>query len=196
MTPVAKCSALFAVLASALYALTLMAPGSQADQQLDGFALAVGDDGAIHLPDIDYRSQWVALGTWAVASDDDTMGAQGFHMVYSQPKAVEAFQRDGVFPDGTVLVKELFGTVTEDMTTGTVSRAAGTVGWFVMIKDSTGRYPDSKLWGEGWGWAYFDVQDPSTTTTTDYEADCLGCHIPAQDQDWVYTQGYPVLHQN
>lgn len=60
-------------------------------------------------------------------------------------------------------------------------------------KSATGRFPNNKLWGDGWRWAYFDAAVRSQTTSTDYEADCKGCHIPAQDDDWVYVQGYPVL---
>jgi len=162
----------------------------------DGFQIAVDDKGAIRLPDIDYRKDWVSLGAWAVAAEEGTEGSEGIHAVYTQPGTVEAFRETGKFPDGAILIKELFSTTTDDMTTGTVSRANDTSGWFMMIKDSTGRYPGNKLWGDGWGWAYFDAKDRINTTTTDYEANCLGCHVPVQDQDWVYVQGYPVLQGN
>jgi hypothetical protein len=45
-----------------------------------------------------------------------------------------------------VLVKEVFQTATGDMTTGTVSHAETLKGWFVMVKDSKGRYPGNALW--------------------------------------------------
>jgi hypothetical protein len=45
----------------------------------------------------------------------------------------------------------------------------------------------------GWGWAYFDGKDRVRTTTTDYTADCKGCHVPVQHSDWIYVEGYPVL---
>jgi len=90
-------------------------------------------------------------------------------------------------------VKELFETETADMTTGRVSRAAGTVGWFVMVRDTVGRFPANPLWGDGWGWSFFEAGNPDVTVTTDYKADCLGCHVPAQETDWVYVHGYPTL---
>ena len=34
---------------------------------------------------------------------------------------------------------------------------------------------------------------PDKQVATDFEKDCLGCHIPARTTDWVYVQGYPVL---
>ena len=90
------------------------------------------------------------------------------HVVYTQPDSVAAFRKTGKFPDGAILIKELFSTNTEAMTTGTVSRANQTTGWFVMVKDSTNkRFPGNKLWGDGWGWAFFDGKNRAKTKTTD-----------------------------
>ena len=154
----------------------------------------IDSSGNIRLPDIDFRKEWTALGSWAVAADEGTLGSKGIHMVYTQPETVDAYRKTGKFPDGAILVKELLGAETTDMTTGTISRAGGIEGWFVMVKDSTGKFEKTnKLWGEGWGWAYFGADDRVQTTTTDYAAECLTCHIPAKDNDWIYTEGYPVL---
>ncbi len=30
-------------------------------------------------------------------------------------------------------------------------------------------------------------------TTQDYKTECLGCDIPARNDDWIYLDGYPVL---
>ncbi len=49
------------------------------------------------------------------------------------------------FPDGAVLVKEVFDTATDPMTTGIVSRATTLKGWFVIVKDSKNSYPQSSL---------------------------------------------------
>ena len=153
------------------------------------FSPYVGADGSISLPD-EFRS-WRYLGTWAVAGDDPEGGASGFHNVYTEQKTVDVYRESGAFPDGAVIVKELFATATEDMTTGRVSHAQEVEGWFVMIKDVKGRFPDHSLWGNGWGWALFYADDPSNTVTEDYEAECVGCHIPAEETDWIYVRGYP-----
>ena len=159
----------------------------------NGFQIAVNDKGMIRLPKVDYRKDWALLGTFAIAAKEGTAGSQGLHAVYTQRDVVAAYRKTGQFPDGSVLIKELFSTVTEDMTTGTVSRADKTTGWFIMVKDSKNRFAGHKLWGDGWGWAYFDKKNPLSTPTKDYEADCKGCHVPAKNNDWVYTEGYPVL---
>ena len=108
---------------------------------------------------------------------------------------MDAYRETGVFPDGAVIVKELFATATGDMTTGRVSHAHEVEGWFVMIKDAKGRFPGHGLWGSGWGWALFYADDPSTTITEDYEAECIACHIPAEGTDWIYVDGYPGLKE-
>jgi hypothetical protein len=75
------------------------------------------------------------------------------------------------------------GITTAAMTTGTVSRAGTLKGWFVLVHDSTGRYADNKLWGDGWGWSWFDADKPAKTTSTNYQVDCLSCHVPAKATD-------------
>jgi hypothetical protein len=141
-----------------------------------------------------YRSKYEFLGIWAVA-DDAGKGSKQLHIVYASPGSVAAYRKNGLFPHGTVLVKEVYKTATDAMTTGTVSRADTLAGWFVMVKDSKNSHPDNKLWGIGWGWSWFDAGSPLKTTSTDYKKDCQPCHIPAQSTDWIYTSGYPVLHK-
>ena len=60
-----------------------------------------------------------------------------------------------------MLVKEVCRAVTGQMTTGTVSHADSLRG-LVMVKDSSGHYVGNDLWGDGWGWSWFDVANPST----------------------------------
>ena len=115
------------------------------------------------------------------------------HNVFASLGAIAAYRKSGKWKDGTVLVKEVYGTSTGNMTTGTVSHADTLKGWFVMVKDSKNSHPGSKLWDDGWGWSWFDAGKLTQTTSTDYHTDCQGCHIPAKNTDWIYTQGYPVL---
>ena len=147
--------------------------------------------GKITLPD-DFQTQWVFLGAWSIAEKDAQPGAAGLHNVYTQPGVVEYFREHQSFPDGAVIIKELLKAETSTMTTGTVSRATKYEGWFVMVKDTQGRFKDNPLWGDGWGWSLFNV-DSDDAVTKDYRAECLGCHIPAQKADWIYTEGYPLL---
>ncbi len=151
----------------------------------------VDETGTLRVP-TDYRATYEYLGTWAVAADGEE-GSQGLHLVYASPGTTAAYRKDGHFPDGTVLVKEVFEAATAPMTTGTVSHAQTLKGWFVMVRDSKDSYPGNPLWGDGWGWSWFDADDPVTTTSTNYESDCKSCHVPASHSEWIYVQGYPPL---
>ncbi len=153
----------------------------------------VDGEGNIRVP-TDYRMPYQTLGTWAIAADTGK-GSKEMHIVYASPGAAAAYQKTRQFPDGTVLVKEVYETQTADMTTGTVSHAQKLKGWFVMVKDSKNSHPGKPLWGDGWGWSWFDASNPTHTTSTDYKNDCQSCHTPAQATDWIYVNGYPVLQK-
>lgn len=141
-----------------------------------------------------YRTAYQSLGSWAVAVDQG-QGAKEIHVVYASPGTIAAYGKNGHFADGSVLVKEVFEATTGAMTTGTVSHAQALKGWFVLMKDSKNSHPGNKLWGNGWGWSWFDAANPSKTTSTDYKVDCLPCHEPARATDWIYVQGYPSLRR-
>ena len=153
----------------------------------------VDGTGNLRVP-ADYRTAYQFLGSWAVAADQG-QGSKEVHVVYASPGAIAAYRKDGRFPDGSVLVKEVFAATTSTMTTGTVSHAQNLKGWFVMVKDSRNSHPDNKLWGNGWAWSWFDVPNPLKSASTDYKVDCLTCHVPARATDWIYVQGYPPLKQ-
>ena len=150
----------------------------------------VSSDGTPLLPE-NYRS-WEFLGTFSGLAPDKN-GSHEMHTVYASPGTVEYYQENGQYPDGAVLVKEVMETDTENLTTGRISYATKTKGWFVWIKDRKNRYPESKLWGDGWGWAFYAAGDKPALQTKDYKTDCLGCHVPAKDTDYSYVRGYPVL---
>ena len=154
------------------------------------FSTYVDGSGNISLP-ADFRKNMVHLGSWFVPEGE----ASGFHDVYSEPRTVEAYRRTGKFPDGATLVKELRPSKSGDYTTGKgVSYAVGEIKqWFVMIKDTRGRFPDNPLWGDGWGWSLYKPDAPTKNVATDYKNDCLGCHVPAKNTDWVYVEAYPTL---
>ena len=95
---------------------------------------AVDDaQGNLHVPD-GYRTTYQLLGSWAVAADQG-QGSKELHIVYALPGTIDAYRKDGHFPDDTVLVKEVYQAATAQMTTGTVSRVDTLKGWFVMVRD-------------------------------------------------------------
>jgi hypothetical protein len=158
----------------------------------DKFSPHVGITGAIEFP-TDFRTTMAHLGSWFVPSGD----ASGFHDVYTEKENIEFYRRNGVFPDGATLVKELRASQAGNYTTGEGVHHStdGLKQWFVMVKDSQNRFAENPLWGDGWGWALFKPDQPSKNVASDYKTDCLGCHIPAKGHDWIYTEAYPILIQ-
>jgi hypothetical protein len=162
--------------------------------QMDTTASKVADaDGNLHVPDA-YRTAYQSLGSWAIEADKG-QSLKELHVVYASPGTITAYRANGHFPDGAVLVKEVFQAATQEMTTGTVGHADVLKGWFVMVKDSNDRHAGNKLWGDGWGWSWFDATNPSKTTSTDYRLNCRSCHVPVQASEWVYVGGYPPLRK-
>lgn len=160
--------------------------------------------GALHVP-ANY-TEWPTLGTWTHTKVVDGQPViHEYHVVYTQPETIKYYRKKGQFPDGAVLVKELLNAETMSMTTGPAVGHATTIkGWFVMVRDTKGRYKQSSLWGDGWGWSLFNADDPTRTVSKDYKMDCIACHIPARElapknavdaDKWIYSFGYPVLHK-
>lgn len=153
------------------------------------FGGIVDDKGGIHLPE-DFRLQWVHLGSWVVA--DEKAPGYGFHDVYTQPEAAGAYLKSGQFPDGTVLVKEIRQVGSGALTTGQAQWATDEAVWFVMVKDGRQRF-EGPHWAEGWGWALYEAKDPTRNVSKSFDETCKGCHLPAQNTDWVFVDGYPTL---
>ncbi|MFL5282945.1 MAG: cytochrome P460 family protein [Rhodopila sp.] len=179
-------------------AVTLVVGSAAALAQASGGAFSgtaaakvVDAKGNLRVPE-DYREIYQALGSWAIAADG-AAGSKEMHEVYASPGAIAAYRKTGHFPNGTVLVKEVFSASTASMTTGTVSHPDTLKGWFVMVKDGKNSHPGNPLWGDGWGWSWFDAGKPLKTTSTNYKTDCQGCHVPAQSTDWIYVNGYAAL---
>lgn len=182
------------LLGSALALVTGCAQKSETVAAAPSADTAIVDAGGNLRVPADYRTTYQTLGTWAIAADTGK-GSKEMHIVYASPGTAAAYQKTKQFPDGTVLVKEVYETQTTDMTTGTVSHANKLKGWFVMVRDSKNSHPGKPLWGDKWGWSWFDAGNPTHTTSTDYKNDCQSCHVPAQATDWIYVNGYPVLQK-
>lgn len=167
---------------------------SSTEKPSDAFSRYVTKDGDISLPK-EYRDTFAHLGSWAVAKEADRPVFE-MHNVYAPIDDIRAYRKDGKFPDGAVLVKEITNISSDKLTTGQSSWSTDNKVWFVMIKDAKGRFPDNDLWGDGWGWALFEAKEPARNVATDYKTDCLSCHIPAKKDDWVYVRGYSVLKEH
>jgi len=144
-------STMVAVAARGQMETTVSPNGPQAETVVD-------PSGNLRVPEA-YRTTYQSLGSWAVAADHG-QGSKELHVVYASPGTIAAYRRDGRFPNGAVLVKEVFQAATGEMTTGTVSHAKTLKGWFVMMRDDNDRHSGNKLRGDGRGWSWFDSDNP------------------------------------
>ncbi|MBS7662104.1 cytochrome P460 family protein [Pseudomonas lalucatii] len=175
----------------ASFALVLASlPLQAADLAEHTFSTYVNAKGEIRLP-ADARKSWSHLGSWVVA--DPKSPGYGFHDVYTQAETVEAYRKTGEFPDGAVLIKEIRAVEQGPQTTGQAQWAGDANVWFVMVKDRQGRFEGNPHWAEGWGWALYEAKNPAVNVSKGFAETCRGCHVPAQQSDWVFSQGYPTL---
>jgi len=119
-----------------------------------------------------------------------------FHNVYIEPGSYEIYKKTNVFPEGTILFKELQLTLPAQNADGSRAEPSG-VGFFpgplngadVTVKDSK-RYVDTG----GWGYYNFNHHEPKAPTAKlKTKAECAFCHMASAKKDEVWTQFYPLL---
>jgi hypothetical protein len=158
-------------------------PANTRDLQL------VDQSGNIQKPR-DIENSYETLGTdWTL----DATSGDRISSTYATNGTAEVFRGRGVFPDGTVLVRQVVGTEHDGPDAKRPYLAPGTVEWFVMIKESTRRFRGKPQWGEGWGWARFRSDRPDARILVDYKKDCAGCHVRAKSTDWIFVSNYEKL---
>lgn len=156
-------------------------------------------DGKLLLP-TGYR-KWIFIGAPLTPNglNGGKAGFPEFHNVYVQEKNLEGYQKNGVFPEGTVIVKELVllrkGTY-PDGSADTPSGRGFSEGEFngmdVTVKDS-------KRFAATNGWGFFNFGHHAlpyeSTSKESSPAECAGCHqAGAAKTDMTWVDFYPVLH--
>ena len=152
------------------------------------YAQLVDEQGNIAFP-ADFQQSLIHLGTTAVMSE--SMRVQNLNGIYTQAEALNAYNQTGLWPDGTLFVKDVKLVSSERLTTGLVYHQQANDVFFVMIKDTQGRFANSPHWGEGWGGAMFDATPK--VNVSENKAQCQACHAPRRENDWLYTDQYPAL---
>jgi hypothetical protein len=120
-----------------------------------------------------------------------------FHNVYIEPGSYAIYKRTGVFPEGTILFKELQLTLPPfEFPDGSRTEPSGR-GYFggkfngadVAVKD-TKRYADTGGWGY-YNFHHYEPKAPSAKLRPKEE--CASCHMAGAKKDDVWTQFYPLL---
>ncbi len=146
-----------------------------------------------------YRN-WVFIGSMVTPNglNNGNAGFPEFHNVYVEQANLAVYRKTGVFPEGTVLVKELTLVREPSHPDGSADEASGR-GFFegefggmdVTVKDS-------KRFSKTGNWGFFNFGHhplPYATSSVESSKDeCAGCHIAgASKTDLTWVQFYPVL---
>jgi len=156
--------------------------------------------GELVLPS-DFR-RWVFLGSPLTphALNGGSAPFPEYHNVYVQPEAFTAYRETGVWPEGTIMLKELQLTTPAVNPDGSSVEVSGR-GFFpaslngvdISVKDSD-RFKDTS----GWGFFNFGHHAPPyAKTAAEQPSDaCAGCHL-ANATDMVFSKFYaPILDAN
>lgn len=157
-------------------------------------------DGEAVRPD-DWR-HWVFIGSPLTpnALNGGKAPLPETHHVYMEPSAFAYFEQHGEFAEGTQLASEMLLTISEGAAEdGSINTASGTgyfngefAGLVLSVKDGE-RFAE-----EPGGWAYFSFALGSSPPYSDTAAilpaeACNACHAANAEEDWVFSQFYPIL---
>lgn len=153
-------------------------------------------DGHLKLPK-DFE-RWVYVGSPLTpnALNGGEAPFPEYHNVYIEPGAYDEYLKTGVFPEGTIMFKELQRVQDRQFPDGSRTERSGR-GYFpgalngadVTVKDSK-RFADTA----GWGYFNFNHGEPKAMTAAPKpREECAFCHIENAKKDSVWTQFYPRL---
>ena len=160
----------------------------QADDEAKKYAL-YDKQGGLLLPK-DHR-EWVFVGAPVTPNDmnDGKAAFPEFHNVYIDPTSFDFYKRNGTFPNGTVILKELVSVAGKSMDSGKGYFQGDYISLEAMVKDSK-RFGD-----EPGSWAFFrfgEAPEYDATGARMKTESCNDCHAGAEE-DYVFTSTYPVL---
>lgn len=146
-------------------------------------------EGALIRPE-DHR-EWVFIGAPVTPNDMNNGKAAfpEFHNVYIDPMSFAEYKKSGMFPNGTVILKELVSVGGKEMPSGNGYFQGDFVSLEAMVKD-TKRFEE-----EPGGWAFFrfgEAPHYNPTGARMKTESCNSCHSGAEE-DYVFTDTYPVL---
>jgi hypothetical protein len=144
-------------------------------------------DGRAIVP-ADYR-EWPFLSSGLDMNYSDRASGPDHHMfdnVFVDPDAFAAFRKTGLWPEGTVLVKEDRAGLTK----GSINKSGQFQGEQVMAIEL--HVKDSKRFDGGWGFFMFGAAAaPAQKIPT--SAQCYACHQAHGAVESTFVQFYPTL---
>ncbi len=157
------------IIGMALLALTAASPTKTAKES----------ESPIHFP-AGYR-EWNHIKTMAITSDKHPLfnAFSGLHHVYGNDLALKAAKAHTTYPEGSILVLDLYEW---DETDGAYTPGPRKL-LAVMQKDSK-KFKDTG----GWGFEGFKGGDPKERIVSDPVMQCYNCHASQKEHDSVFSR--------
>lgn len=126
---------------------------------------------------------------WKVIAVSYRTDRQSIRAILGNDIAVEAARTGNVnpYPDGAIVAKVAWKAKEDEVWSDAIVPGEFLIAEF-MYKDSK-KYAAN---GTGWGWArWVGPERKPYGETKEYEQECIECHAPVEDKDWVFTHGAP-----
>jgi hypothetical protein len=155
--------------------------------------------GEMKLPPNSIWREWVFVGS--PLTPNALNGGQAtfpeYHNVYIEPGSYAIYEKTNVFPEGTILFKELQLTKKpQENPDGSRTEPSGR-GYFPgAFNGADVTVKDSKRFAATGGWGYFDFnhfEPKAPTAKVKAKEECAFCHIASAKKDEVWTQFYRLL---
>jgi len=166
--------------------------------QSQGLTAVFLPDGKVKLP-TGFR-KWVFVGSPLTPNglNNGAAGFPEFHNVYVEQKNVDVYLKTGVFPEGTVFVKELTRVLEPTFPDGSRKEPSGRGFFNGELNGIDMTVKDSKRFAKTNGWGFFTFgHHPMPYDETAAEApisQCGGCHVAnVAKTDMTWIQFYPLL---
>lgn len=174
------------------FVLVLFCSCNQESSYKDITYFSLDSEGDLVRPE-NYRS-WVYVGTPLTPNDMNNGKAAfpEFHNVYIDPMSYDHYKKTGKWREGTILIKELVSVGSKAAVSGNGYFMGEFIGLEATIK-SKEHFPN-----EPGNWAYYSFTNPTEGTLASTGKafktnQCNSCHDSSADDDFVFTQYYPVL---
>ena len=144
---------------------------------------------------------WVFIGSPLTPDglNDSKENFPEFHNVYIEPASFDIYKKTGMFPEGTILFKELQRTLKHgQFPDGSRVEPSGRGYFPAAYNGADVTVKDSKRYAATGGWGYYNFnhfEPKAATAKVRSQTECAYCHQASAKKDEVWTQFYPMLDQ-
>jgi len=152
-------------------------------------------EGQLRAPLVSEYRSWEMVARSVVHGEHNPLGAPfaGLHLVYQDPASLRLFRDKGSFPDGTMILMEVWPLERLETESGFTSFPTTQPHLLVQLKD--------RRIFSGEGWAYFRFEPGANMAAPSWRqaeeaSRCMSCHVAGESQDQVFLKHFPQWGRN